>query len=197
MLFRSSKVHDRVCYALHELLAEVLGSSPLYGAPSYHDLCGIVTQVAETYIPMDPDVKPRAFLQDVGSLCREWNKDCFVNYTLRKINQRFIQRNNDDGFASIAIISDVRMENEAAAIANSPNGMVIKLEASYETRMDRLMRRDGTLPDHKLLDHATERIDLIPEEYFSRTIDTDGLSVKEQVALVESHILHERGFINA
>lgn len=187
-----NKKDDRILYQIHETLVQLFSGSPLYGAPPYGDLVDLTMQVAQMDLPVEG--KPRKFLQDVGMMCRDMDEDCFVKHTRKSIYQDFMERrsnfNRDQQlkliedpdtperiFRYICIVSDVRMDNEAAFVHNEPNGVLIRFDASPEVRNERLIKRDGKPPTN--LNHITEELDIKPE-YFDHILDTDTLNTMDQ-----------------
>ena len=183
---------DRVLYQIHETLVQLFSGSPLYGAPPFDDLVELTHHVAELDLPAEG--KPRKFLQDVGTLCRSYDPDCFVKYARKSIYQDFIEKKTtfereqamkaledpdspEKVFGYICIVSDVRMENEAKFVHEEPNGVLVRFDASPEVREERLTTRDGSAPQN--LNHITEQMDINPD-YYDYVIDTDNLSPVDQ-----------------
>lgn len=199
--------NDRALYELHATLLDLFGGSPLYGAPSYFDLVRMVRAIAEIEIPVGG--KARGFLQDAGTLCRAYNDDCFVTWMKRRVNELFrlfsveqeaivddyYYRLHSGGEQDLedpntfsafgVVISDVRFANEAKYVAEQPNGVLIGLTATLETRQARSYNRDGHLLAEEHMKHESETAE-IPEEYFTEFLPTDDLSVQEQIAAVLS-----------
>jgi cytidylate kinase len=181
-----SEMKDRILYGLHEVVADLFGNSPLYGAPSYETLVELVHQIYYTPISEGSE-KPRKFLQTVGTLCREIYEDCFVNYIKSRIYQDFMNEDNFDAY--ITFVSDVRLPNEAKFVANHPQGMLIRLKASKNIREERLEKRDGFVISTDEASHASEAIDAIPQEYISFEVDTDDMTEDDQALAVQQLIV--------
>lgn len=146
---------DRVRYALHDVLSDLFGKSPLYGAPPYCELVELVEWVAD--LPIEPEeYKPRTFLQRAGMMCREYNKEAFVKWCDRKIKLNAAPYLEEE-IPHLTFLSDMRMENEAEWVASQPNGVIVKYTASDDVRFDRLERRDGTLMTPEQRAHVSER----------------------------------------
>lgn len=176
---------DRIRYELHKTLVDLFGSSPLYGAPKYDTLVQLVQQLTDTPLGAGESEKPRSFLQQTGTLLRDVNEDCFVNWVKKMIKTRYVQL-RQEGRPYAFVVSDVRMPNEAAMIKAQPNGRLLKFTASDEVRHDRLMKRDGFVPDAVQAAHASEQVDLIPNELFDHIIDTNSLSLDQQARVTEA-----------
>lgn len=183
---RGEKMDDRILFQLHEVLFELFGSSPLYGAPPYDDFVSLVKEVHDLSMPANDDIKPREFLQKAGEICRSYNENCFTQWAKRKVYQKSLSILGDrdeehehiDQYA--CIFSDVRYENEAEMIKSLPGGILIRFDASHEIRMDRLFNRDGyRMPDEQL-NHSSEQVELIPDEMIDYIIDTDTMDVQKQ-----------------
>jgi gluconate kinase len=176
---------NRILYQLHEVLFDLFGKSPLYGAPSYDEFVLLVKQIAGLPMPFDDDIKPREFLQKAGEICRDNKEDCFVHWVRRKAIQKastLTSENDEDHHYRhyVCIVSDVRYENEAEMIASQPNGILIRFDASNETRMQRLLNRDGyTMPESQL-NHKSEQVENISEDLLNAVINTDNMSIAEQ-----------------
>lgn len=190
---------DRIRYEIHAELLDILGRSPLFGAPPYEHLVDMVEKIAS--IPIIEGQKPRSFLQDVGTFCRNWNEDCFVEWIDRMINNSFqlFQKEQekfsdpdptqDDylpqkPFCGLGfVLSDIRYPNEAWYVHQSRNSILIELTASEEVRQERAMKRDGHFLTEKQAQHSSE-VQSIPQEWFDASLDTTDLNVKEQVSAV-------------
>lgn len=191
--------YDRIKYEIHSELLDILGRSPLFGAPPYNRLIELVHKIST--IPIPDGEKPRTFLQEAGSLCRSWNEDCFVNWTKNMVKKSFdlFQREQEKIFdypntqeeysqqkpfeAFGVVISDIRYPNEAHYIKQSHNSILIELTASDEVRQERAYHRDGHFLTEKQLSHSSET-QVIPKEWFDATLDTSDLTVADQVSTV-------------
>lgn len=198
--------HDRMCYAIHNTLLEVFGTSPLHGAPAYDHLVEMVLEIAE--FPCPKEGKPRSFLQHVGTeICRAYDPNCWVNWMKQKIMKEnalwrlenipkveYVLDDVDGDLIDLeqdlkygVVISDVRFVNEAEYVANHPNGILIKLTASDSVLYDRQMDRDGVAMTATQKAHASEQgVSQIPEEWFYKVLDTTEMSVKDQVYAVHN-----------
>ena len=174
---------DRVQYQVHDVLVDLFGGSPLYGAPPYSELVSLAHEITFCPIEMNLDVKPREFLQSTGTLLRSVDPDCFIKWINNRIKRNFALYSEKD-MEYATIISDIRMPNEAAFVHNSPRGTLIRFDASDATRAERLERRDGTVVSmtESQSQHESEQIQNIPEEYFDIILDTNGMSLSEQAS---------------
>ena len=195
---------DRIKYAVHDILTDLFSHSPLYGAPSYNDLVTLVNEACD--LPVE-GTKPRGFMQYVATRCREIDPDCFVKTMKRKIaaGPALIKR-DDATYADLsvstnviqqqghycAIIDDLRFENEAEMINKMPNGIVIELTASDETRSDRAYKRDGVQMTPEQASHVSENT-VIPAELIAATIDTDNLDADEVATQVSKYMYETLG----
>ena len=167
--------------------------SPLYGGPSFDELVEMTYEIVEAPMPLDSDEKPRTFMQTVGRLCRDQQEDVFARYIEGLFKRRGIQlmtEYNRDGeldYNYIMLVSDLRYQNEAEMILRQKNGMVIKLEASQDVLTERILKRDKKAMTPEQMAHESEQgIDFIP---YTATLDTDNLSIKDQVLEVRTMIL--------
>jgi hypothetical protein len=195
---------DRIRYQMHSILTDLFGNSPLYGAPPYEVLVEAVYDLMDIPLPEEGS-KPRDFMQRAGDYCRNINKDCFTKWAERKVkslHREFLAEENDEDRDPClsnrfgVILSDIRFPNEAEMIINQPNGILIRLDGSKEVRHARLLQRDGAVQE-SLLQHKSETsLEGIPKEWFTAIIDTDDLSIEEQVQQVLLTVILQ-GAINA
>lgn len=171
---------ERQLYLTMEKYLDIF-ASPIYGGPAFSELVELTYETVEFPISEDPSEKPREFLQMVGTeKCRALNPDVWTQWLSRTVNRRFAPYM--DSHRYIMIVSDVRFPNEAEMIMNHPNGLMIKLEASDETRQERLERRDTVPMTEAQSNHSSENlVNVMP---FDTRVDTDGLSIEDQVAQV-------------
>jgi len=182
-LAKAKKGEERIKHETHAVLLDLFGKSVLYGLPDYDDFVELVFDICSVDIDLNPDRKPRSFLQDVGSICRAMDKDVFVKWMIRSIIRDAAWADENE-HQYICIVSDVRMPNEAQGIIEQPNGVVIKFTASEEVRTNRLLNRDGFLLTSKQASHESERVNDIPSEFITYTLDTDPLSIEQQAKQV-------------
>lgn len=172
---------DRIKYELHAILVDLFGNNPLYGAPTYQQLIEIVLDISRIYCePIDQ--KPRRFLQDAAVWCRAVDADCFVKKTKRTIDSIFREHISDPDQSSIPLVvfvTDVRLPNEVDMIKSCKNGFILRLKADYDTRIQRLLERDGSV-DKERLNHSTEKhFDTIDQSLIDMVIDNTDLTRKE------------------
>lgn len=177
------KADERMKFEIHSILFDLFGKSPLYGLPDYDLLYELVYDIMHTPIEMDRSKKPRSFLQDIGSLCREIDKDCFAKWMIRSIKRDAAWAEENDK-QYICYVSDIRMPNEAEGISKEPNGIVIRLSASENIRRERLLNRDGYLMTQEQSNHESEQVNNIPKEFITHTLDTDNMTVTEQAQAI-------------
>lgn len=182
---KGEKQEDRILFQLHEVLFDVFGGSPLYGAPSYDEFITLVKEIADLPMPIDDEIKPREFLQKAGKLCRLKNETCFTQWARRKTYQRcssLLASQEEEGFYEnyVCIISDVRYENEAEMIKSMPNGILIRFDASHDVRLNRLYKRDGYKMSDEQLNHESEKVELIDDSMLNAVINTDTMNVEQQ-----------------
>jgi len=217
--------YDRMAYEIHETLVESLGNSPLYGAPSYDDLVQMVYEIMETPCPREG--KPREFLQQVGTeLVRGYDKDAWVKWMDRKIkkdfqsfladqqaaeNRREIMETpppgcecgivTDEGSFQPyygVVISDCRFENEVKFVHDYPNGIAIKLTASPEVIEERQRKRDGYAMEDAHKTHSSETsLTTIPDEWYDEIINTDNMTIQDQVEYIKQIVTNFTGAQNA
>jgi len=181
---------SRRLYAIHDVLYDLFGSSPIADVPSYDDLIEMVHEVYD--LAIEPEgVKPRTFLQKTGDICRNFDKDCFTKWAIRKSNSLYrkyitelastdIDSYLDQSEQMAIIISDVRFENEAQAILDQPNGIVVYFDASNETLNERILKRDGKPMTDEQLNHKSEKYIENIKNIATIIISSDNMSVEEQ-----------------
>lgn len=186
---------DRQQYQIHNVLVDLFGKSPLFGAPRYDDLIIMVKQICDMQFPLDGE-KPREFFQKVGDLCKSEKQDVFVSWMMWKINEEYsrfmaeapkpdYEDDEPDAKESYfgVVISDIRYEREAQLVKAHNNGILLRLEADDEVRAARQANRDGFVmaPEHKGHNSETS-LEQIPRDWYDEIIDTTELSIKEVVA---------------
>lgn len=187
LITEGTDVKDRVMYGIHDIVNSVMQRKI-----AYDDLIELVYDIYAMPCKIE-GTKPRTFLQDVGSLCRDLYKNCFTDYIKYKVYNTYraiiseYDRNDLDPPTYMAIVSDVRMPNEAEMIKNQPNNILIKFTASKEVLDKRLIDRDGLLLTSSQTSHESERgVNEIPEEWFDLVLDTDNLTVEQQAEAVKN-----------
>ena len=180
---------DRQLYEIHRVLVDLFSNSPLYGAPPYDELTTVVNQIQSMYLP---DGKPRTFMQEVGDMCRFYDEDCFTKWMMRHIKNQanYQMRPTDDWDAPqfIAFASDIRYNNEAAMVANSPNGLVIEFTADQEVLDKRIEKRDGYVMTEDQKNHRSEALEVDPE-LIDITIDTSTMTLEDQFNATKDFII--------
>lgn len=183
--------YDRMAYAIHDVLVDVFGY-PAYGAPNYIDLTTMVHEVCS--FPFNPEEeKPRVFLQWLGDCIRELMPTGFTSWMQRKVNSNYAYFRSDWMEASadddlppfVVVISDVRAGTDYDFIRKQPNGILVKLTASENVRRQRAVDRDGRMMSESESQHSTETFARqSSDDDYDLVIDTDGISVIDQVELV-------------
>jgi hypothetical protein len=207
---------DRMHYEIHAALLDVLGESPLYGAPGYNDFVQMVYEIAE--YPCPTDTKPRSFLQYVGTdIMRAYDEDVWVNWMDRKIkneHRNFLWEHREvDPCCEHScaneeldrpqplygvVLSDCRFRNEAELVVNQPNGILIKFTVSPEEAERRQVDRDGYAMSDEQKSHSSEhQWDSIPEEWYTCTIDTTAISLEQQAKTVKDIVTQKTGALHA
>ncbi len=178
------KAADRTLYDIHTTLVELLGNSPLYGAPDYDDLISMTRKIFSLSCEPDGD-KPRKFLQEAADICKTHSENCFVIYAKLKMQEMYRQhlydhkQNDEIAPPFVVIVTDVRLMSEATMISAQPNGLLIRLSAEPNARIERIQKRDGWL-DPKRLGHFTEmEIAKIDPMMYNLIIDTTDMIEKE------------------
>lgn len=181
---------SRRMYAIHDVLYDLFGASPIGNIPNYDELVRMVHSVHDMKI--EPEgVKPRTFLQHAGDICRDFDPDCFTKWAIRKSNsiyrkysQDFISSLKEDSYEDMQhmaiIISDVRFENEAEIILNQPNGVVVCFDASDETLNERILKRDGKPMTEEQLSHKSEKYIEKIKEISTIVVNSDNMTIEQQ-----------------
>lgn len=189
---------DRQLFSIHQVLFDLFGGNALGSMPDYKHFIDLVEQIYLLPIEQEP-LKPRTFLQKAGDLCRLYDPECFAKWAIYKasrMHRSIISKESyeDNQLPVGIIISDVRFENEANKILSQPNGVVIYLDASDETRNERMLKRDGVLMSEVQASHQSEKECDIVKGIASAIIDTDNMSIEDQSSRTLEII---NGFINA
>jgi cytidylate kinase len=175
---------SRKMYAIHEVLFDIYGGSPIGFVPPYEKLVQMVLEIESMAIEPE-EIKPRNFLQKAGDICRSHRYSCFSDWVIMKSIKLYKQYRNSleendsvDPFA--VIVSDVRFENEADGILKQPNGMVIVFDAEDAVLNQRIIKRDGKpLSEEQINHHSEKQIDTIRQKA-THVLKTDDMSVEEQ-----------------
>lgn len=186
--------YDRMAYEILLTLLDVVGTNPLFGSPPFNDLIQMAYEITE--YPCPREGKPRSFLQWVGTdLLRAYDEDVWVKWMGRKIateHRLFRQEHLDvDGYLKDdaplygVVVSDCRFDNELKLIRDHPNGILIKLTASPEVVENRQLMRDGYTMSESQKNHQSETSLQLPDELYDAIINTDNISVTEQVNQVK------------
>lgn len=181
---RGLRQKERQLYAIHNVVYDLYGGSPIGDIPDYDDLVELVYDIYS--LPIEYDIKPRSFLQQAGDLCRNLDPDCFANWAIRKakkMHQEYLNGLSEDAekLPFIVIISDVRFMNEAKAIKSTDNSILINFMASEGVRHERLFGRDGYLMSDEQKSHSSENEMHLVQEISDVIIDTDNMNVDQQV----------------
>jgi hypothetical protein len=181
---------ERILYELHQVLLDVFGNSPLYGAPPYDKLVEMVKHIAE--MPVETQGKPRSFMQAAGAFCRAYDSDCFVKRTNRIIKLLGLNAptdTNEDPIPLVVVVSDLRQGNEAEMIAEHPNGIVVRLLATEEERRTRLRLRDGKEITQEQLNIDDAQLATVPTDVCDHLVDTNELTEDEVADTVRRIVL--------
>ena len=189
---------NRQLHMIHSLTQELLGTRV-----DYDDLIELVYDIYSMPIPSEG--KPRSFLQDVGSMLRAYDPDCFARWAVNKAYQRFHDwlqfsdrnqvSNRDLEKPFVVLLSDVRLMNEVNIIKKQPNNFLIRLDASERVLNGRLFARDQVVLTDQQRNHESEAVGR-SEEFINSMdllIDTTSLSLEEQVPFVRDEILKAVG----
>ena len=189
---------NRILYEIHEAIVDLFGRSPIYSSiKNYDDLIELVRYVAS--IPCEPaGEKARTFMQEFGSLCREYGEDVFVNWIRRKTQEEYREFTKEyppdkyPGLRLGVVLSDIRYPNEAQSVIDQPNGILYKFTATPEVLKSRLIDRDGKPLSSEQSSHASENsLGSIPDDKFNAIIDTSEFTVQQQAAHVKKLVREE------
>jgi len=175
---------SRKMYAIHEVLYELYGGSPIGFVPDYKDLVSMVTEIES--MPIENDgIKPRTFLQKAGDICRSYRPSVFEEWAIIKSVKSFraYQKTvtEEDVISPFCmIVSDVRYPGEAESILRQPNGIVLCFDAKKETLDSRLLKRDGRLMSEEHSSHSSENQIEEIKNIATSVISTDEMSLEEQ-----------------
>jgi len=175
---------NRQLYAIHDVLFDIYGGSPIGTMPGYEDLINRTKQIHSLDIEPE-EYKPRSFLQKAGDICRDGFEDCFAKWGVSKslkLYQSYYKSLSEDEqeLPFAVIISDVRFLNEAEKILNQPNGIVVCFDADQQTLDDRILKRDGRLMSDEQRNHKSEQEMEMVQRVATHTIHTSNMTVQEQ-----------------
>jgi len=192
---RSIRGHNEVSrkkHALHNVLYDLYGGTPIGNMPEYDTLVARVHEIMNVDLGPE-DQKPRSFLQKAGDICRQDYPNCFADWAIMKsvrlyMSHRSSAEEDQEPTPFGVIISDVRFINEAQSIQKMPNGLVIYFSASQETLNDRLIKRDGRISTPEQDSHKSETESFEVEKIADIIIKTDDLSLEQQVETTLNNI---------
>jgi hypothetical protein len=189
---------SRQCYEIHNTLNDVFR-----GALTYDELVDLTYEVVA--LTCQPEGKPRSFMQYVGTeLCRDINPDVWVQWMDRKISEEFrfftIEQERSEETDPDYIwkdfcvaIDDVRFANECYYVSTLHNSCLLRFEVSSTLAAKRIATRDGAPITFEQTNHASELgLKEVPDDVFDAIIDTNDLSLKEQVTIVQDIIKKKR-----
>jgi len=185
---KGEKEQSRKLFALHEVIYDIYGNSSLGNIPDYDRFIQLVHDINN--LPIETEgVKPRAFLQKAGDMCRSFDVNCFTSWAINRAKK--IYRNtttNSENLIDVVndnvvaiLISDVRYLIEANSILQQPNGFVVYFDAAQETLNKRLIKRDGKLMATDEMIHSSERQVEQIKDVASAIIDTNNLDLDQQI----------------
>lgn len=181
---------SRTLYAIHDVLYDLFGGSPIANVPHYDALIDMVRFIYN--MPIEKEgIKPRTFLQVAGDVCRAFDVNCFTNWAIRKSKSIYrshikeFESNLDNDFdvdpnPMAIIISDVRFLNEAESILSEPNGILVCFDASDEVLNDRILKRDGKPMSKEQLSHKSESYIEDIKKIATFVINSDNMNIEQQ-----------------
>lgn len=188
MNIEGADTESRKLYLLHNVLNGLMAQRI-----PYEDLVELVYDIYAMPCVVE-GMKPRTFLTHSSDIIKATGYvDCFSDYVKRRIRNDYIriehdaERNDQDVPWYIGIVSDVRYPREAEMVKSHQNSILIKFETSDEVREQRLLNRDGVLLTSTQRQHNSETgFDDIPDECYDYIINTDGLTLEEQMLRVRN-----------
>jgi dephospho-CoA kinase len=181
---KGSNFKSRKLYAIHEVLYELYGGSPIGFVPDYEELVRMVMEIES--LPIEAEgIKPRDFLQKAGDICREKRQTVFADWAIMKSVKAFRSfsrsfESEEETPAFCMVISDVRYANEAESILKQPNGIVVCFDADQEVLNERLIKRDGKLMSEEQSMHRSENEISLVKEMATSVVYTDDMSLEHQ-----------------
>lgn len=168
---------SRQCYEIHEVISDLFRSNL-----TYDEVVDLVYEVANLPIE-DESQKPRTFMQYVGTdMFRKIDSDIWVKAMKRSIQRSFSLLKKETDFVGI-VIDDCRFINECNYFKSQSQGILIRFDVSPEVAQERLIARDKKYISPEEMSHISEQeLKLVPNDQFDAIINTDNLSLKEQVA---------------
>lgn len=129
--------------------------------------------------PDGSERKPRALLQGVGQAMRAFDPDVWLTYCLDEIAFK-LENDELDGLESRVVITDLRQPNEYARL-RAEGFVIIRVNASDETRIQRMIDAGDTFDDGTLTHETEQHVDSFAVDY---EIDNNG-SLAELYAQVD------------
>lgn len=167
---------DRQLYAVHTLLAKLLGGSPLFGAPAYDELVELAYYIVDKPLGYG---KPRNFMLEVARLLREYRNECFIEHTYNTMIHRRNLFLTEDSDSYIAILSDVRYKEEAEFIKSFHRNLIIEIDISFEELQSRPSEEDMVYSD--VYSHESSHLDWgIESDYIIKADRLDEVELFEK-----------------
>jgi dephospho-CoA kinase len=124
--------------------------------------------------------KPRALLQGVGQAMRAFDPDVWINRTLNEVNDWLRVNTIVETVKPNVVICDLRQPNEYARL-RTEGFVIIRVNASDETRIQRMIDAGDTFDDGTLTHETEQHVDSFAVDY---EIDNNG-SLAELYAQVD------------
>lgn len=193
-----TNLFSRQCFEIHNTLADLFR-----GSLSYDELVDLTYEIVN--LPCDLEGKPRSFMQYVGTeLCRGIDADVWVKWMSRKILEEHLhfdaeQRRSAESDPDYiwkdfcVVIDDVRFPNECFFVTTVTNSALVRFDVSSSVAAERIAARDGVALSPSQAGHASESgLQGVPEDLYDATIDTNDLTVKDQVKATKKIIQLKR-----
>jgi dephospho-CoA kinase len=130
--------------------------------------------------PDGSERKPRALLQGVGQAMRAFDPDVWINRTLNEVNDWLRVNTIVETVKPNVVICDLRQPNEYARL-RTEGFVIIRVNASDETRIQRMIDAGDTFDDDTLTHETEQHVDSFAVDY---EIDNNG-SLAELYAQVD------------
>jgi dephospho-CoA kinase len=124
--------------------------------------------------------KPRALLQGVGQAMRAFDPDVWINRTLNEVNDWLRVNTIVETVKPNVVICDLRQPNEYECL-RSEGFVIIRVNASDETRIQRMIDAGDTFDDDTLTHETEQHVGSFTVDY---EIDNNG-SLAELYAQVD------------
>lgn len=169
---------SRQLWLIHGVLTDLFP----YGSVNYEDVIELVYDIYDYPIQTAKNeegqiVRDRDFMTSVADMIHSLYPNVFADYLVREIKRLAKDVGEDTPYR--VVVSDFRLEDELNTFKENFETIVVNFDVSDTTQAKRLLKRDGQVLTERQKKHPTQQP--LPTEFFDYSIDTETLSLDEQI----------------